>query len=127
MKTRVMEPRLCSSLSQSDGERVGVRGCLVPAAVAFIKSGSGLTALQMLSVLAWPCKARQRLGVRSVLCRFFFVVVILADQATFAQSLPDETLSRIRFDQKLNNQVSLTLVFRDEAGKEVRLGDYFGR
>jgi len=31
----------------------------------------------------------------------------------------------IGFDQKLGRQVPLDLVFRDEEGKEVRLGDYF--
>ena len=31
------------------------------------------------------------------------------------------------FDQRLGEQVPLDLVFRDEAGEEVRLGSYFGR
>jgi protein SCO1/2 len=41
----------------------------------------------------------------------------------------DETrpaaLREVAFDQKLNQQVPLDLVFRDEAGKSVRLADYF--
>jgi len=36
-------------------------------------------------------------------------------------------LGKIRIDQRLNNQVPLDLPFTDETGKEVRLGDYFGR
>jgi protein SCO1/2 len=32
----------------------------------------------------------------------------------------------VGFDQRLNAQVSLDLVFRDETGRAVRLGDYFG-
>src|SRR4029453_8768226 len=31
------------------------------------------------------------------------------------------------FDQKLGAQVPLDLTFRDEAGREVKLGDYFGK
>jgi protein SCO1/2 len=36
-------------------------------------------------------------------------------------------MSRIGIDQKLNQQVPLDLVFTDEAGREVRLGEYFGK
>jgi protein SCO1/2 len=42
------------------------------------------------------------------------------------QSLPDKTLAEIRFDQRLNASISLDLPFRDEAGRSVRLRDYFG-
>jgi protein SCO1 len=35
-------------------------------------------------------------------------------------------LDGVGFDQRLNEPVPLDLVFRDEAGKEVRLGEYFG-
>jgi protein SCO1/2 len=35
-------------------------------------------------------------------------------------------LQRIGFDQRLNAQVPLELVFREETGRQVRLGDYFG-
>jgi protein SCO1/2 len=44
-----------------------------------------------------------------------------------ASSLPDDTLTRIRFDQRLNVQVSRDLPFRDETGKVVKLGDCFGQ
>ncbi|HEV2245789.1 MAG TPA: SCO family protein, partial [Terriglobia bacterium] len=36
-------------------------------------------------------------------------------------------LKNVGIDQRLNNQVPLDLVFRDEMGKTVRLGDYFGQ
>jgi protein SCO1/2 len=36
-------------------------------------------------------------------------------------------LSKIRIDQRLNHQVPLDLPFTDESGKQVRLGDYFGK
>ena len=43
-----------------------------------------------------------------------------------AHSLSDDTLKKIAFDQKLGQPVSLDLPFRDEQGKPVRLGDFFG-
>ena len=36
-------------------------------------------------------------------------------------------LGKIGIDQKLNQQVPLDLVFTDETGREVKLGEYFGR
>jgi protein SCO1 len=36
-------------------------------------------------------------------------------------------LKNVGIEQHLNQQIPPTLTFRDEAGKEVRLGDYFGR
>ena len=35
------------------------------------------------------------------------------------------SLREVGFDQRLNEQVPLDLAFRDEAGRAVRLGDYF--
>jgi protein SCO1/2 len=44
-----------------------------------------------------------------------------------AQTGPDERLlNAIGFDQKLNAQVPLDLIFRDERGAPIRLGDYIG-
>ena len=37
----------------------------------------------------------------------------------------DEVLKQVGIDQRLNNQIPLDLTFRDESGREVRLGDYF--
>ncbi len=36
-------------------------------------------------------------------------------------------LQNVGIDQELNHQIPLDLVFRDETGKTVRLGDYFGK
>lgn len=36
-------------------------------------------------------------------------------------------LKRVQIDQKLNTQIPLNLQFRDETGKTVTLGDYFGK
>jgi protein SCO1 len=36
-------------------------------------------------------------------------------------------LSKVGIDQRLNQQVPLDLAFTDESGREVRLGDYFGK
>ena len=36
-------------------------------------------------------------------------------------------LREVRIDQKLNEQLPLDLVFRDESGQEVKLGKYFGQ
>jgi protein SCO1/2 len=40
------------------------------------------------------------------------------------QGLPPQ-LQNVGFDQRLNEQVPLDLTFRDEAGKDVKLGEYF--
>lgn len=38
-----------------------------------------------------------------------------------------EALKNVEIEQKLNSQIPLDLNFRDESGKAVRLGDYFGK
>jgi protein SCO1/2 len=45
---------------------------------------------------------------------------------TPSELVPD-ILAKVGVDQKLNAQVPLDLAFRDEAGRPIRLGDYFGR
>ncbi|HEX3627432.1 MAG TPA: SCO family protein [Verrucomicrobiae bacterium] len=62
---------------------------------------------------------------------YFFAALItfpLFTLTTFAaqNSLTDTQLLQIKYDQKPGSQVSPNLVFRDETGKQVRLGDYFG-
>ncbi len=46
---------------------------------------------------------------------------------TCAQTLSDRDLSQIGFDQKLGASISPELVFRNEEGRSVKLGDYFGK
>lgn len=54
--------------------------------------------------------------------------LLVAHQVGFAaEKISDQALASIQFDQKLDAQVSPALTFRDEAGREVKLGDYFGR
>ena len=45
---------------------------------------------------------------------------------TPSELVPD-ILAKVGVDQKLNSQVPLDLVFRDESGRQIRLGDYFGK
>ncbi len=40
---------------------------------------------------------------------------------------PPQILNNISIEQKLDQQVPLDLAFRDESGKAVKLGDYFGK
>lgn len=44
-----------------------------------------------------------------------------------AQSLTENQLTDIRFDQQLGAQISLDLPFRDETGRTVTLAEYFGK
>jgi protein SCO1/2 len=48
-----------------------------------------------------------------------------ASAGTVSGQLPP-ILKNVRYEQKLDSQVPLSLSFRDESGKPVRLGDYFG-
>ena len=45
---------------------------------------------------------------------------------TSSELVPD-ILEKVGIDQKLNAQVPLDAVFRDEAGRQVKLGSFFGR
>lgn len=53
------------------------------------------------------------------------VAMTLAPSAARAQARG--VLKDIGFDQNLNTQIPLTLPFRDEEGRDVRLADYFGK
>ncbi len=46
--------------------------------------------------------------------------------SVLAQS-PAEVIQQVAFEQRINQPLPLELVFRDEAGRTVALGDYFGR
>jgi protein SCO1/2 len=59
----------------------------------------------------------------ALLCGNFLAAMALAQPGYPSPALP----VNIGIDQKLDQQVPLDLDFRDEAGKTVRLGDYFGR
>jgi protein SCO1 len=58
-----------------------------------------------------------------------FLILIFSAATVFAahNSLTDAQLLAIKFDQRLNAQVSPDLTFRDESGRVVRFGDYLGK
>jgi protein SCO1 len=53
-------------------------------------------------------------------------LAVLGPGAAQAHEALPAILKEVGFDQRLNEQVPLDLVFRDEAGRAVRLGEYFG-
>src|SRR5262249_50879690 len=57
---------------------------------------------------------------------FLFVTIFALGHAHAQDSLPT-ALRGVRFDQRLNEQVPLELMFHDETGHLVRLSDYFGK
>jgi protein SCO1/2 len=54
------------------------------------------------------------------------VLWLFLTSPAIAQPSRPSPLSGVRIDQRLDQQVSLELAFRDEASLPVRLGDYFG-
>jgi protein SCO1 len=63
-----------------------------------------------------------------ILVKFTMALILFCaalGMAANAQSLTEDQLLKISFDQKLNSQVSLDLPFRDENGKAVTLRNYF--
>ena len=70
---------------------------------------------------------RRMIAIRSVLALAACLLALIVTMPARAQTGPDDDLlAQVRFDQRLNEQVPLDLVFRDEAGKSVRLADYLG-
>jgi protein SCO1/2 len=62
--------------------------------------------------------------------QFLVVFVIGGFMAAHAADNPKvrpQLLRNVGIDQRLNEQVPLGLTFRDETGKTVKLGDYFGK
>ena len=55
-----------------------------------------------------------------------FTVLMYTGTARADGDTPDDLMNKVGFDQRLNEQAPLDLAFRDERGKPVRLGDYFG-
>jgi protein SCO1/2 len=55
-----------------------------------------------------------------------FLAAILGTLPARAQPALPPQLQGVGIDQKLGGQVPLDLVFRDEHGRRVRLGEYFG-
>jgi protein SCO1/2 len=64
--------------------------------------------------------------------KIIFAIIILFSFLFYAKagtnnSLSDEQLLQIKFNQKLNSQISPDLIFRDETGKQIQIGNYFGK
>jgi protein SCO1/2 len=57
----------------------------------------------------------------------FLLPMLFIVPGASASEVSESTLRTIRFDQNLDTQVSLDLPFRNETGRPVKLGDYFGR
>jgi protein SCO1 len=65
------------------------------------------------------------------------VALLIVNSVACAQTIPDNAgkssaglppmLLNVGFEPPLNGQIPLDLAFRDEAGRDVRLGDYFGQ
>lgn len=62
-----------------------------------------------------------------IIFSILFSFAILYSSNAANDSLSDEQLLQIKFDQKINSQVSPDLVFRDETGKQIQFGNYFGK
>jgi protein SCO1 len=65
-----------------------------------------------------------------LVCVVFIAALVLLALAAPAnaqqQTSPGELVGRVGLDQKLDQPLPLDLMFRDEHGREVKLGDYFG-
>ena len=75
---------------------------------------------------------RSAIGVMS----FVLMSAVVSAQGTAPGLRPDPTmpssqvpaaLSKVGFEQRLNEQLPLDLPFKDESGRTVKLGEYFGR
>ena len=77
--------------------------------------------------LCLPGSYLRHLYLRFLLILFLGFLVLFRVSPTHAQDPAHEPLSEVAFEQKLNEQVPLDLMFQDETGKSAQLGDYFGQ
>jgi len=72
---------------------------------------------------------RRRLGPAAVLAGLLGIAGLTgtAQAGPDNSAVPPNILRDVGIDQRLNEQVPLGLKFRDETGKTVALGDYFGK
>ena len=71
--------------------------------------------------------AHARAGLRAHAMRPYVLITLLFASAAFADNsaTPPKLPGEVSIQQKLNAQLPLDLMFRDESGKVVRLRDYF--
>ena len=62
----------------------------------------------------------------SVVTFFLFMLVDTGGSQILSSSARPDALADVGIEQRLNEELPLDLVFRDEAGREVQIGDYFG-
>jgi len=67
-----------------------------------------------------------RLGISALLIAQVFSAQIFREPTNPPSSVRPALLKDVGIDQKLNNRLPLDLHFRDETGRDVRLGDFFG-
>lgn len=73
--------------------------------------------------VAFP--ARRRLAGRTLV--LLGLLGVLSPVPATAHTAGPAIFTEVGFDQRLDEQVPLDLAFRDETGRSVTLGDYFGR
>lgn len=93
----------------------------------------------MRNILSRPTAAGPTLRSALLMCFVMVVVtfVVLAFRPAFAQPQPTSTgvpaaevppqLREVGFDQNLNQMLPLDVEFTDEHGRDVKIGDYFGK
>lgn len=62
----------------------------------------------------------------SVVTLFLFMLVDTGGSQILSSSARPDALADVGIEQRLDEELPLDLVFRDEAGREVQIGDYFG-
>lgn len=63
---------------------------------------------------------------RTALAALLLTAAAVSADSTIPSGMMPEPLRQVGYDQKLGGKLPLGLAFRDEAGRPVRLGDYFG-
>jgi len=77
--------------------------------------------------MIWTILRNKQFGIPGafVFCALVFLAALSAHAQN--QNTRPKLLQDVGIDQKLNAQIPLQLTFRDETGKTVQLGDYFGQ
>ena len=79
---------------------------------------------------AWMLVAPVLLSAMPILAPPLWAQVAPIGQKTMGDPAPDrlpDVLHEVKIDQRLGQQLPLDTPFRDETGKDVKLGDYFGK
>ena len=74
-----------------------------------------------------PVSKRIAIALSIAACLFAGTGIARADDEVRQQPAAASMMTRVGIDQNLNAQLPMDVQLRDEAGKAVRLGDYFGK